>query len=432
MDNFELSNLITSQHPYVFELAVALLLGALIGLQRGWIAREKHAGERVAGMRTHALVGLMGGVSVVLAERITFWFLPAALITIAAISISAYRARAAHTQNFSITGIIGLLLAFCFGALAASGELILATMSAVITTVILDNKEEIHKAIRKLQERELDAALKLLMISLVILPLLPNQGMGPGNVLNPYEIWWMVVLIASISFVGYFSVRIAGTQKGILFTSLFAGLSSSTALTLHFARISSQNKALSPLLSAGILIACGTMYPRILLYCLVISPALFNTLVFPIMIMAMFLYCPAIYLSFKNRKTSFSQPPSQNPLDLKSAIILGTLLVVVLVLSEWLRRWFGDSGIYMLAAASGITDVDAITLSLTRLSDSETITSEVAATGIVIAASVNNLFKISLALIISKKTISTSLAIPMLLSTLSGFVAIYFLILSIS
>ncbi|MFT6904427.1 MAG: uncharacterized membrane protein (DUF4010 family) [Oleiphilaceae bacterium] len=102
-------------------------------------------------MRTHALVGPLGGVSVVLADRITYWFLPATFIIIAVISISPYRARAAHTQNFSITGIIGLLLAFCFGALAASGELILATMSAIITTVILDNKDEIHKALRKLQ-----------------------------------------------------------------------------------------------------------------------------------------------------------------------------------------------------------------------------------------------------------------------------------------
>jgi uncharacterized membrane protein (DUF4010 family) len=127
----------------------------------------------------------------------------------------------------------------------------------------------------------------------------------------------MVVLIASISFVGYFSVRITGTQKGILFTSLFAGLSSSTALTLHFARISPQNKEHSPLLSAGIVITCSTMYTRILLYCLVISPALLNILIFPIMIMAMFLYCPAIYLGFQNRKASFCQPPSQNPLDLK-------------------------------------------------------------------------------------------------------------------
>jgi len=428
MVNFELLNLISAQHPYVFELAVALLLGALVGLQRGWIGREKQAGERIAGLRSHALVGLLGGVAVILSDRITFWFLPVTLVTIAAIAISAYQARVAYVQNFSITGIIGLLLAFCFGALAVSGELVLAAMAAVIATLTLNKKEEIHNALRQFQEKELDATLKLLLISLVILPVLPDQEMGPNNVLNPYEIWWMVVLIASISFVGYFSVRIAGAKKGILFTSLFAGLCSSTALTLHFARLSRQKKELSPLLSAGILIACGTMYPRILLYCLVISPSLLNTLIIPITIMTIFLYGPAIYLSFQNRKTSCSQPPSQNPLDLKAAIVLGSVLVVVLVLSEYLRRWLGDSGIYLLAAASGITDVDAITVSLSRLSVTETITAEVAATGIVIAASVNNLFKTSLALVISKNNISTSLAIPMFLSTLSGFAAIWFLI----
>lgn len=426
MDKLQLSSWLTTQQPYVVELAVALLLGALIGLQRGWITREEKAGERIAGMRTHSLVGLLGGVSVVLANTISLWIFPVSLIIIATISITAYKARAAHIKNFSITGIIGLLLAFCFGALAAAGELILAAMAAVITTVILDNKEEIHSALRKLQERELDAALKLLLITLVILPFLPNQGMGPGKVLNPYEIWWMVVLIASISFIGYFSVRIAGTKKGILFTSLFAGLSSSTALTLHFARLSQEKKELSPLLSAGILIACGTMYPRILLYCLVISPDLLKTLTLPITFMAIFLYTPAIYLSLKNQKTSFSQPPSQNPLDLKAAILLGALLVIVLVLSEWLRKMFGDSGVYLLAAVSGITDVDAITLSLNRLSASESITLDVAAIGIIIAASINNLFKASLALFISKNTINKELGVPMFLSTLCGLITVYF------
>ena len=429
MDNLQLSNLMTSSHiPYVFELAVALLLGALIGLQRGWITREEKSGERIAGMRTHALVGLFGGVSVVLAESITLWFLPASLIVIGTISIIAYQARATYIHNFSITGIVGLLLAYCFGALAAAGQLILAAMAAVITTVILDNKQEIHGALRKLQEKELDAALKLLLISLVILPFLPNKGMGPGHVLNPYEIWWMVVLIASISFVGYFSVRIAGAKKGVLFTSLFAGLSSSTALTLHFARLSQEKKEFSPLLSAGILIACGTMYPRILLYCLVISPHLLGTLIIPISCMAVLLYAPAIYLSVKNRKTNFSQPTSQNPLDLKAAIVLGALLVIVLVLSEWLRNWLGDSGIYLLAAVSGLTDVDAITLSLNRLSAATTITPEVATIGIVIAASVNNLFKASLALIISKNNIGSELGLPMLFSTLSGFLSVWLLL----
>jgi len=425
MDSFDLSKLITQNGMPIFELSVALLLGALIGLQRGWVSREQQAGERIAGMRTHALVGFLGGVAIVLSEQITFWFLPSMLFVLAALSITAYYIKASHTQNFSITSIVGLLLTYCFGALAVSGEVVLAAMAAVITTLILDNKQEIHGALKKLQANELDAALKLLLISLVILPLLPNQGLGPGGVLNPYEIWWMVVLIASISFVGYFSVRIAGARKGILFTSLFAGLSSSTALTLHFARIAKHKTDYSPLLSAGILLACGTMYPRILLYCMVISPALLSTLVYPVLAMALMLYGPAIYLSVRNQRTQISQPPTQNPLDLKAAITLGFLLVIVLLLSEWLRLWLGDSGIYLLAIASGITDVDAITLSLTRLTTSGSLELKVAATGIIIAASVNNLFKTVLAVVISQNRIGKTVALPMIMSILGGFGAIW-------
>jgi len=150
------------------------------------------------------------------------------------LNLTAYWIRAPATGDYSITGIIGLTLTFCFGGMAVGVDVTLATALAVITALILDNKEEIHGLLNKLQANELDAAFKLLLITVVVLPLLPNRAMGPGGVLNPYEIWWLVVLIASISFVGYFAIRMGGPGKGILFTSLFAGLSSSTALTLDF------------------------------------------------------------------------------------------------------------------------------------------------------------------------------------------------------
>ena len=218
------------------DLAVALLLGAIIGLERGWDAREQKSGERIAGIRTFALVGLLGGISAVLAQEITEWAFPVLLVSVVAMAIVAYSERLEHIRNFSITGMVGMVLTFCFGAVAVAVDPVIATAAAVVTAIILDNKEEIHGWVNKLKEHELDAALKLLLISVVMLPLLPNEKMGPGGVLNPREIWWMVVMIASISFVGYFAIRVAGTRKGILFTSLFAGLSSSTALTLHFAR----------------------------------------------------------------------------------------------------------------------------------------------------------------------------------------------------
>ena len=402
-------------------LAVALLLGAIVGLERGWDAREQKSGERIAGIRTFSLVGLLGGISAVLASEITVWAFPVLLLSVVAMGLVAYSERLEHIRNFSITGLVGMLLTFCFGAVAVAVDPVIATAAAVVTAIILDNKQEIHGWVQKLQAHELDAALKLLLISVVMLPLLPNERMGPGGVLNPREIWWMVVMIASISFVGYFAIRVAGARKGILFTSLFAGLSSSTALTLHFARQSRSNEGFSPQFAAGILIACGTMFPRILVYCLVINTALLPSLVWPVLVMTILLYGPALYIWQKNSKQlQVSQPSlSQNPLDLSSALVFGLLLTAILLLGEFLKNAFGDAGIFALAATPGVADVDAITLSLTRMSNNG-LAMDTAVLGIVIAAAVNNLVKSGIAWSIGNRQTGLLVAGPMVLSLGAG------------
>lgn len=402
-------------------LAIALLLGAIIGLERGWDARSQASGERIAGIRTFALIGLLGGVAALLAQEVTEWAFPVLLISVVAIALVAFSERLSHIRNFSITGTIGMVLTFCYGAIAVAVDPAIATGAAVITALILDNKKEIHGLVEKLQEHELDAALKLLVISVVMLPLLPDQDLGPGGVLNPREIWWMVVLIASVSFVGYFAIRLAGTSKGILFTSLFAGLSSSTALTLHYARQSTISPEVSPQFASGILIACGTMFPRILIYCALINPALLPQLVWPVAVMTLLLYLPALIIWQRNRgRLEVSRPElTQNPLDLKSALVFGGLLVAILLLGEFLQEWLGDLGIYVLAASSGIADVDAITLSLTRMSQ-DTLVGHTAVIGIVIAAATNNLVKAGIAGAIGRRELGARVAGPMMVSLLAG------------
>ena len=417
----DVAALFISSNQTTINLAIALLLGAIIGLERGWDAREQKPGERIAGIRTFALVGLLGGISAVLALEITTWAFPVMLVSVAAIGLVAYSQRLEHIRNFSITGMVGMLLTFCFGAVAVAVDPVIATASAVVTAIILDNKKEIHGWVQKLQAHELDAALKLLLISVVMLPLLPSAAMGPGGVLNPREIWWMVVLIASISFVGYFAIRVAGARKGILFTSLFAGLSSSTALTLHFSRQASKNPDFNPQFAAGILIACGTMFPRILVYCLIINTALLPSLILPVAVMTMLLYGPALLIWTRHsRQFQVSQPSlSQNPLDLSSALVFGLLLTAILVLGEFLKNSFGDAGIYALAATSGVADVDAITLSLTRMSN-DGLGMNTAVLGIVIAAAVNNLVKSGMAWTIGNRQTGLLVAGPMVLSLAAG------------
>jgi uncharacterized membrane protein (DUF4010 family) len=349
------------------------------------------------------------------------WVLPVMLVSVVAIGIVAYSERLDYIRNFSITGLIGLILTFCYGVIAVAIDPVMAVAAAVVTAVILDNKEEIHGMVGKLKAHELDAALKLLVISVVMLPLLPNEKMGPGGVINPREIWWMVVMIASISFIGYFAVRVAGTSRGILFTSLFAGLSSSTALTLHYARQAANNPQYSPLFSAGILIACGTMFPRILVYCWVINPELLPLLSLPVVVMTALLYLPAAFIWKKHTHLpEINQPVlNQNPLDLSAALFFGILLVAILLLGELLKASFGDSGIYLLAAASGLADIDAITLSLTRMTNNS-LTMETAVLGIVIAAAVNNLVKTGLAWTFGNRRAGLLVGVPMLISLSGG------------
>lgn len=236
----------------------------------------------------------------------------------------------------------------------------------------------------------------------------------------------MVVLIASVSFVGYFAIRMAGAAKGILFTSLFAGLSSSTALTLHFARQSREAPELSPQFASGILIACGTMFPRILIYCLLINRELLPALVTPVIAMTLSLYLPALVIWHMNRGSLAVEQPrlNQNPLDLKTALAFGVLLTLILLVGEALKGWFGNTGIYFLAATSAVADVDAITLSLTRMSQGS-ITLETAVLGIIIASAVNNLVKTGLAGGIGTRALGLRVAVPMLLSMVAGLAAIW-------
>ena len=397
-------------------LGVALLLGALIGIQRGWKDREREAGERVAGVRTHTLTALMGGLGAILAEHLGQWVLASLLVSLALIGAVAYRRRTEAFRDYSITGLIGLILTFLFGALAAMGELEIAASSAVVTALLLDNKAEIHSLLNKLRSHELEAGLKLLLISVVVLPLLPDRGFGPGQAINPFQVWWMVVLIASISFIGYFAIRVGGAQRGILFIGLFAGLTASTPLTLHFSRLSRNEPELAPLLAAGILFACGTMFPRILLLCGILNPSLVPPLALPALLMMTLLYVPALLIWYRHRRIAIEQPTThQNPLELGTAIGFGAVLMVVMLLSQLLRTWFGDAGIYLLAAASGLADVDAVTLSLTQMSGAQLALGTVVA-AIIIAASVNSLVKATMASVLGDRRLAWRVAAPMVLA----------------
>ncbi|EOD9425924.1 MgtC/SapB family protein [Vibrio harveyi] len=423
----DINEFVSGEH-LIWNLFVALLLGAIVGTQRGWVMRNSVEGSRVAGIRTFSLVGLLGGLVGILANLYTPLLLGFALIALVILACIAFVIQQRKSEDISITGVVSLVITFVLGSLAVSGEPVLAAAAAVITAVVLDNKRELHQALQRLQEYELDAALRLLLISIVLLPLLPNQAYGPWNALNPYEIWWMVVLIASISFVGYFAIKIGGAKRGILFTSVFAGLSSSTALTLQFSHLSREQSSINPLLASGILLSCGTMFPRLLIVLSVINPQLV-TLLWPIvMIMMIALYFPAWWIWRRSEVGKVEQSNKQtNPLALQSALFFGVVLAVIMLLSHALSDLFGNAGVLILSALSGITDVDAISLALGRQS-TQTLSVETAALGILIAASVNTVVKMGMVVAIGDKALWRRVAPVMVGCVLFGailFLALY-------
>jgi len=416
-------NSLASVHP-LWLLAVSLAIGLLIGVERGWSRRDEEEGTRVAGVRTYALLGLLGGVAGLIAQHLGAVWLGATFVGVAAALVVAQVLRYRHTGDLGVTSLVAGLLTFSLGALASFEWVVPAVAGAVVTTLLLSYKPRLHAWLAHLRPEELQAALKLLLISLVLLPILPDRGYGPWEALNPYQIGWMVVLIAAISFVGYLSVKVAGARRGLLLTALAAGLVSSTALTLHFARLARVEAAPARLLAAGVLLACGTMFPRMFLVSAAVDWPLAQRLAGPLAAMAVAVYLAAAWQWWHTPRDTqtaerASEPYRQSPLELGSAFRFGVLLALIMLAAEALRRWWGETGVYLVAALSGISDVDAITLSLSRLAGEE-LALGVAAMGVVLAAVSNNLVKAGIAAAVSHGRIAVAVVLPLVVASALG------------
>ena len=187
----------------ILQLAIALAVGLLIGLERGWHERTAEEGMRVAGVRTFALIGLLGGFTGLLAAETQLAVIGYGFVALAAVVVAGHVAAARRKVDVGITSLVAALLTFALGTAATQGYVTEAAMAAVVTALLLGYKSLLHRWVSALEPEELRAALKLLAVSVIVLPLLPDRGFGPWQALNPFEIWWMVVLIAGISFCGY-------------------------------------------------------------------------------------------------------------------------------------------------------------------------------------------------------------------------------------
>ncbi|MGO4915856.1 MgtC/SapB family protein [Pseudogemmobacter sp. W21_MBD1_M6] len=376
-------------------LGLALAIGLLLGLERGWHGRKAAEGDRTAGIRTFALTGLLGGICGWLAVLTTPVFPALAFLALGALLAVSYWVSVKEDNDLGFTTEIALLLTFVLGVVSLLGEMAPAVAVAVVAALLLSMKPKLHSWIRHIRRLELEAVFKLALISGVVLPLLPDQGYGPGAVLNPYELWWAVVIVAGLSFVGYFAIRLAGAGVGILATGIFGGLASSTSTTLALARLARANDSMTDIAAAGIIVAGSVTFLRILALVGVFEPSLIVPLALPMGAMALTGLAGAALVY---RATDRKQGPKgrigsiSNPFELTTALAFGAILAVVLLVVHYLKDWLGMRGVYAAATLSGISDVDALTISVSRLVG-EDLLARHAAIAIFIAVSVNTAVK---------------------------------------
>ncbi|QRM30755.1 MgtC/SapB family protein [Microvirga sp. VF16] len=379
----------------LFRLVVALAIGLLIGLERGWKQREEAEGERTAGLRTYTLIALLGALSAILTTHTNVVFLALSFLGFS-LAFSAFSwLEAKAEENFSVTGVVAGLITFSLGAYAVLGNLEIATAAGVVVTLILALKQPLHSWVRRLTWLEIRSALILLAMTFLALPLLPDRTVDPWDSVNPAEIWLLAIIIAAISFAGYIAVKIMGSQAGVALAALAGGLASSTATTVTLARMAREHPTASPLLAGGILLAGSVMVGRVLVVASALNNALLLPLAWPLGAAGIVMIAVAGLLFFTHGRGSTESPQltMKSPFELGTALKLAGLIAVISLLAKIISTYAGDVGITILAALSGIADVDAITLSLARLANSGGIAVHTAALGIAIAVAVNTAVK---------------------------------------
>jgi uncharacterized membrane protein (DUF4010 family) len=406
-----------------YRLAVALGIGLIVGLERGWKTRDQHSGQRSAGVRTFSITALCGGLLAALSQPDRFIVLAAGTLVIGALVVVAYTITVREQRDLGMTTELAMLTTFALGATAVLGAPFEAAAAAVVMSLLLGFKTEVHAAIEKLERHELLATLQLAAIAAVLLPLLPNRDMGPWNTINPRVVGMLVLLIAGLSYVGYFAVRMLGARLGLTLTALFGGLSSSTAVTVAFARRARRAPAQVWLLGSGIALATATMVPRLLVEISAVNRSLILALL-PTFAAVMLVPLVAVaLLVFRKRPAEDAASIElKNPLQLRAALTFGAMLVVLFVATEALRRWLGDTGTYAAAAIAALLDVDAVSLAMAEDAARGGLEPRTAERAIAVAVLVNTAVKAVLAAALGGASMLRSASLVLAIAVAAGTV----------
>jgi uncharacterized membrane protein (DUF4010 family) len=396
----------------VWNFATALLVGTLIGIERERHTQE-HETPGVAGLRTFILYALFGALCGWLAlEFRSPWVLGAGLLATSGVLLAGYVLTARlQPGNVGQTTEIAALATFLLGAVAAAGERELAAGTGVLIAAVLAYKQPLHGFVDKLDADDVYAALRLLIATFIVLPILPDEPLDPWETLAPQKLWLLVLMISTLSLVGYVLTRALGAHRGIPITGLAGGLASSTAVTLSLSRQSRepQYEQAGAAIVAGVLLAWTVSLGRVFVEVLVVNRALLPALLPPLVAMALVCAGWALFLMRRAGKAGgdAQQVPLRNPFSLTSAMKFAAVFAIVLLVVKLVQLHAPAAGMYVVAAIAGTTDVDAMTLSMAQYA--RTNSAQVAAHAITIAILSNTLVKTGMVVVIGHASIRKSI-----------------------
>ncbi|GAB2913217.1 MgtC/SapB family protein [Rheinheimera gaetbuli] len=411
---------------------IALLLGALVGIEREKHRRDEHPNS-FGGLRTYILFAQAGAVSAWLSIHLQSPLLFVITVLVVALAVlTAYILENRHNPSaLGLTSEISAVTVCLLGGAIMFGYAELAVMLGILTSAILTFKQPLHGLVNKIGTDDLYAGLKLLIASFIVLPLLPNEPIDPWLALNPYKLWLLVILISTMSLLGYVAVRWLGAAHGAVVTGISGGLASSTAVTLSFARSS---KIESDPLAAdnqacGVLLAWLVMFIRVLVTISIVYQPLLAKIWLPFSIMAGATATMAgLYYWHGSRRYQAPQQSAvkvTNPFSLVAAIKFGALFAVILLLVKLTEQYAAAEGLYLLAAVAGMTDVDAITLSMAQYAGQSAEALTVAGSAITVAALSNTLVKCGLVYALGGRALAHKLAISTLVILALGVAVLW-------
>jgi len=379
--------------------AIALFIGALVGIER---EKRKTSDDPIAigGIRTFIVFAEAGAVAAWLSVQLSsVWIFVAGVVAIAGVVMAGYLAHArVHPDSLGLTTEAAAIAVYLLGGATLFGYPEVAVGLAIATSSVLAFKQPIHGLVEKIGTDDLYAGLKLLIATFIALPLLPDRPLDPWGALNPYRLWLLVILISSLSLAGYIAVRWLGHGRGTAVTAVAGGLVSSTAVTLSFARRSrDEARGLGgALLAGGILLAWVVMFGRVVVEVAIVNRGLLPALLVPIASMGAVAALGAGWLLRRGAGTTRpagAEVPLQNPFSLRSAIRFALVFAAVLLVVALMQTYLPGRGLYAVAALAGLSDVDAITLSMASCVGEGACTTQVGVTSIVIASLANTLVK---------------------------------------